>query len=61
MRRFQLPNPRGNPGNPGDPGQDLEEMLRKFFGPESGPQKEQFGNRATASGRDSSMTITAIS
>jgi len=46
MRRFQLPNPRGNPGNPGDPGQDLEEMLRKFFAPESGPQKEQFGNRA---------------
>jgi len=36
MRRF----PRGNPG---DPGQDLEEMLRKFFNPESGPQKEQFG------------------
>jgi serine protease Do len=40
MRRFQVPNPRGNPG---DPGQDLEEMLRKFFNPESGPQKEQFG------------------
>ena len=45
MRRFQLPNPRGGPGNPGDPGRDLEEMLRRFFNPESGPQKEQFGNR----------------
>src|ERR1700722_16181942 len=42
MRRFQLPNPRGVPGHPGEPGQDLEEMLRKFFIPESGPQREQF-------------------
>jgi serine protease Do len=50
MRRFQLPNPRGGPGNPGDQGKDLEEMLRKFFGPESGPQKEQFGNRARGVG-----------
>jgi serine protease Do len=46
MRRFQVPNPHGAPGNPGDPGRDLEEMLRKFFGPESGPQKEQFGKRS---------------
>ena len=38
------------PGNPGDQGQDLEEMLRKFFGPESGPQKEQFGNRGRGVG-----------
>jgi serine protease Do len=45
-RQFRVPNPRGAPGNPGDPSRDLEEMLRKFFGPESGPQKEQFGNRA---------------
>jgi serine protease Do len=45
IRRFQVPNPRGVPGNPGDPSRDLEEMLRKFFGPESGPQREQFGNR----------------
>jgi serine protease Do len=46
MRRFQVPNPRGNPGNPQDPSRDLEEMLRKFFGPDSGPQREQFGNKA---------------
>ena len=46
LRRFQVPNPRGAPGNPGDPSRDLEEMLRKFFGPDSGPQREQFGNKA---------------
>jgi serine protease Do len=50
MRRFQVPNPRGAPGNPGDPSRDLEEMLRKFFGPESGPQREQFGNKARGVG-----------
>ena len=44
MRRM-VPNPRGVPGNPGESGRDLEEMLRKFFGPESGPQNEQFGGR----------------
>jgi serine protease Do len=42
-RQFRLPNPRGVPG---EPGQDLEEMLKKFFNPESGPQKEQFGKGA---------------
>jgi len=45
MRQFQVPNRRGVPGNPGDPSRDLEEMLRRFFGPESGPQREQFGNK----------------
>jgi serine protease Do len=45
-RRFQLPNPRGVPGNPGEPGQDLEEMLRKFFGPDGVPQREQSGRGA---------------
>jgi len=38
MRRFQ--NPRGNENiNP----RDFEEMLRRFFGPEGNPEKEQFG------------------
>jgi serine protease Do len=46
MRRFQMPNPRGGPGNPQDPSRDLEEMLRKFFGPDGAPQREQFGNKA---------------
>jgi serine protease Do len=49
VRGFQIPGPRMNPGNPGDQGRDLEEMLRKFFGPE-GPQREQFGNRASGLG-----------
>jgi serine protease Do len=47
MRRL---NPRGIPGNPGEQGRDLEEMLKKFFGPESGPQNEQFGNRGRGVG-----------
>ena len=46
----RIPIPRGNPGNPGDPGQDLEEMLRKFFTPESGPQREQLPFRASGLG-----------
>jgi len=49
MRRIPRGLP-GNPGNPGEPGQDLEEMLRKFFGQESGPQKEQFGNKVSGVG-----------
>jgi serine protease Do len=41
MRRFQFP-PRGNENlNP----KDFEDMLRKFFGPDFGPEKEQFGFR----------------
>jgi len=48
IRGFQVPRQRGNPGNPGD-ARDLEEMLRKFFGPD-GPQQEQFGNRASGLG-----------
>jgi serine protease Do len=47
VRRFPFPNQRGNPG---EPGQDLEELLRKFFNPESGPQKEQFGFNAKGVG-----------
>jgi len=39
LRRFQNP-PRGNENiNP----RDFEEMLRRFFGPEGTPEKEQFG------------------
>jgi len=42
MRGFQLPNPRGN-GNGNVNPKDLEEMLKRFFGPEFSPEKEQFG------------------
>jgi len=44
MRRFQFP-PRGNENqNPRDL-REFEDMLRKFFGPEGNPEKEQFGFR----------------
>jgi serine protease Do len=42
--RFQFPVPRGGqPGRPGQQSPDFEEMLRRFFGPEGMPQREQFG------------------
>jgi len=36
--------PRGN-GNDNVNPRDLEDMLRRFFGPDFGPQREQFGRR----------------
>ncbi len=48
MRRFQMP-PRGN-GNGNQLPPDLEDMLKKFFGPDGAPQQEQFGGRATGLG-----------
>ena len=42
LRRFQA-SARGQPGQPGQPGPDFEEMLRRFFGPDAVPQREQFG------------------
>ena len=46
--RRQMPQmPHGNENmNP----RDLEEMLRRFFGPEGKPEKEQFGGRGTGVG-----------
>jgi len=43
---FPFPGPGGRvpPSNPRDL-KDLEEMLRRFFGPESTPEKQQFGFR----------------
>jgi serine protease Do len=42
LRRFQVPRGNGNDNlNP----RDFEEMLRRFFGPEGNPEKEQFGGR----------------
>jgi serine protease Do len=47
MRRFPSPHPRGNENlNP----KDFEDMLRRFFGPDFGPEKEQFGFRGTGIG-----------
>jgi len=51
MRGFQMPNPHGN-GNGNINPKDLEEMLKKFFGPgnDFGPEKEQFGPPRGGSG-----------
>jgi serine protease Do len=46
LRRFQFP-PRGNENMTP---KDFEEMLRKFFGPEGAPEKEQFGFRGMGVG-----------
>jgi len=48
-RRMPMPNP--GPGGNLDP-KDFEEMLKRFFGPEVRPEKEQFGpgNEGTGSG-----------
>ena len=50
LRNFPFPGPGGrnpNPGSPNDPRdlKDLEEMLKRFFGPDGRPEKEQFGGR----------------
>ena len=43
-RRFQMPSP-GPGGNPNINPKDLEEMLKKFFGPQFGnPENQQFGS-----------------
>jgi serine protease Do len=52
VRSFPFPGPGGrmpNPGNPRDM-KDLEEMLKRFFGPEGTPEKEQFGFRGNGTG-----------
>ena len=51
MPRFGMPTPKG--GQPRQPNpQDFEEMLRRFFGPDAVPQREQFrfNNRGVGSG-----------
>src|SRR4051794_18149111 len=48
-----LPNMRRSPfphGNENMNPRDFEDMLRRFFGPDFGPQKEQFGFRGTGVG-----------
>jgi len=45
LRRFQIPRGNQNPNQP-----DFEDMLRRFFGPEVAPEKEQFGGRGTGVG-----------
>jgi serine protease Do len=57
QRKARVGNLRipGRPNVPGDPHEnlgpkDLEEMLRKFFGPEGRFEKEQFGGIAEGTG-----------
>jgi len=55
LRNFPFPGPGGrnpNPGNPRDM-KDLEEMLKRFFGPDGTPEKEQFGGRGGGTGTGS--------
>jgi serine protease Do len=52
LRSFPFPGPGGrnpNPSNPRDL-KDLEEMLKRFFGPDGMPEREQFGGRGTGTG-----------
>ncbi|MDG3003092.1 trypsin-like peptidase domain-containing protein [Paludisphaera mucosa] len=58
LRNFQFPMP-GNPNGPGGNGRnpqsprdmkDFEEMLKRFFGPEGMPEKNQFGGPGTGVG-----------
>src|SRR5262245_15679885 len=42
-RMFPFPSPRGGNGGGNINPKDLEEMLKKFFGPDFTPEKQQFG------------------
>ena len=65
LRNFPFPGP-GRTANPNSPNipkdlKDLEEMLKRFFGPDGQPEREQFGGRGRAPDRVSSMTTAATS
>ncbi|MGC8644608.1 MAG: S1C family serine protease, partial [Isosphaeraceae bacterium] len=50
LRNFPFPGPGGrNPGRPMNPN-DLEELLKRFFGPDGVPEHNQFGGRGTGTG-----------
>ena len=52
FRGFPFPGPGGRNPNPNSPKdlKDLEEMLKRFFGPEGAPEREQFGGRGQGTG-----------
>jgi len=52
LRGFPFPGPGGRTPNPNNPRdlKDLEEMLKRFFGPEGMPEREQFGRREGGTG-----------
>jgi len=47
LRGLPFPGPGGRNPNPNSPKdlKDLEEMLKRFFGPDGSPEREQFGGR----------------
>ena len=55
LRNFPFPGPGGRNPNPNSPNsprdlKDLEEMLKRFFGPDGQPEREQFGFRGQGTG-----------
>lgn len=55
FRNFPFPGPGGRSPNPGIPNnprdmKDFEELLKRFFGPDGTPEREQFGGRGTGTG-----------
>lgn len=52
FRALPFPGPGGRNPNPNSPRdlKDLEEMLKRFFGPDGMPEKEQFGGRGSGTG-----------
>jgi serine protease Do len=52
FRSFPFPGPGGRTPNPNNPRdlKDFEEMLKRFFGPDGMPEKEQFGGRGSGTG-----------
>ncbi len=50
LRGFPLPGPGGRTPNSPKDLKDLEEMLKRFFGPNGAPEREQFGGRGQGTG-----------
>ncbi len=52
LRGLPLPGPGGRSPSPNGPKdlKDLEEMLKRFFGPDGMPEREQFGGRGQGTG-----------
>lgn len=52
FRGLPFPGPGGRNPNPNSPKdlKDLEDMLKRFFGPDGAPEREQFGGRGQGTG-----------
>ena len=61
-RGGRMPFPGSRTGRRNIDPKDFEEMLKRFFGPEGRPEKQQFGRRSPRGpARDSSTTTRATS